>query len=114
KLTSGRILAPDVERLLQEQLGERGAHDVAGAISRFELWRAVVLHGIPEATGRELSWLLEETPALSRFRKDLPANARSALAVLSGEDDYQNVERTAVQHLWTACREAIHRAAPPH
>ena len=36
----------------------------------------IVLHGIPAATGRELSWILEETPALSRFRTDLPAHAR--------------------------------------
>src|SRR5262245_33359207 len=57
KLASGRILARDVERLLREQLGERGACDVAGAVSRFELWRGVVLRGIPVATGRELLWL---------------------------------------------------------
>src|SRR6516162_10346735 len=72
KLASGRILARDVERLLEEQLRERGARDIAGAIRRVDFWRAVVLHGIPAATGRELLWLLEETPALSRFRKDLP------------------------------------------
>src|SRR5438045_6654477 len=30
KLASGRIAAGDVEALLQEQLGARGAHDVAG------------------------------------------------------------------------------------
>src|SRR6516164_9761003 len=72
KLASGRILARDVERLLEEQLGERGTRNVAGGIRRFDFWRAVVLHGIPAASGRELLWLLEETPALSRFRKDLP------------------------------------------
>ena len=86
KLASGRILAQDVEWLLQEQLGARGARDVAGVGSRLDLWRAVVLHGIPDATGRELSWILEETTALSRFRTDLPANARSALAVLADGD----------------------------
>jgi uncharacterized protein YbcC (UPF0753/DUF2309 family) len=113
KLTSGRILAHDVERLLQEQLGQRGTRDVAGVIPRFDLWRAVVLHGIPEASGRELTWLLEETSALSRFRKDLPANARSALAVLADEDDRENAERTAVHRLWNACLEAVRRAGPP-
>src|SRR5438128_8475966 len=61
KLASGRILAKDVEALLNEQLGARGASDVAGVGSRFDLWRAVVLHGIPPAAGRELSWILEET-----------------------------------------------------
>src|SRR5262249_31621480 len=107
KLTSGRILARDVEALLQEQLGERAGKDIAGAGSRYDLWRALVLHGIPEAKGQELSWILEETPALSRFRTDLPANARSAL-----NDECRRVreERTAVRRLWTACLEAVRRA----
>src|SRR6476620_3268533 len=61
KLGSGRILAKDVEALLDKELGARGAHDVARVGSRFALWRAVVLHGIPTATGRELSWILDET-----------------------------------------------------
>jgi uncharacterized protein len=107
KLTSGRILARDVEALLQEQLGERAAKDIAGAGSRYDLWRALVLHGIPEAEGQELSWILEETPALSRFRTDLPANARSAL---NDEDRRVREERTAVRRLWTACLEAVRRA----
>src|SRR5256885_4377038 len=51
KLASGRILARDVEALLHEQLGERGSSDVAGDVSRFELWRAIVLLGIPAANG---------------------------------------------------------------
>src|SRR6516164_139062 len=54
KLASGRILARDVEALLDEQLGAGGNTGVAGAGSRFELWRAIVLHGFPAATGREL------------------------------------------------------------
>src|SRR5215471_3948972 len=96
KLASGGILARDVEALLHEELGDRGGRDVAGAGTRFDLWRAVVLHGIPEAKGRELSWLLEETPVLSRFRTDLPAHARSALNVLSEENDRASEERKAV------------------
>jgi uncharacterized protein YbcC (UPF0753/DUF2309 family) len=115
KLASGRILARDVEALLQEQLGERGERDVAGVSTRFELWRAVVLHGIPEAQGRELSWLLEETPVLSRFRKDLPASARSAFDVMSGENDRAGDEPKAVHRLWSACLAAVRRAGelPP-
>src|SRR3954470_4941850 len=49
KLASGRILARDVVALLDEQLGARGASDVAGVSSRLDLWRAIVLHGIPAA-----------------------------------------------------------------
>jgi uncharacterized protein YbcC (UPF0753/DUF2309 family) len=114
KLASGRILAGDVAALLEEQLGQRGATDVAGAGSRLDLWRAIVLHGIPAATGRELAWILEETPALSRFRTDVPANARSAAAVLSELDDHSGEEQRAVRRLWHACLEAVGRAeAPP-
>jgi uncharacterized protein YbcC (UPF0753/DUF2309 family) len=110
KLASGRILARDVEALLSEQLGARGSNDVGGAGSRCDLWRALVLHGIPAATGRELSWILEETTALSRFRTDLPANARSALIVLVDGDDRADQERRAVHRLWTACLGAVGRA----
>src|SRR5262245_14668735 len=78
KLKSGRILAADIEALLHEQLGSRGKVDVPGVGARFDLWRAVVLHGIPAVTGRELSWILEETRSLLRFRTDLPAGARAA------------------------------------
>ena len=114
KLASGRILASDVEALLVEQLGARGVDDVASVGSRLDLWRAVVLHGIPAATGRELSWILEETEALSRFRTDLPANARSALAALRELDDRGDEERREVQRLWTTCLHAVERAdAPP-
>ena len=110
KLASGRILARDVVALLDEQLGARGASDVAGVGSRLDLWRAVVLHGIPAATGQELSWILEETAALSRFRTDVPANARSASAALSELDDRAGEERRAVHRLWNACVEAVGRA----
>src|SRR5262245_59065661 len=79
KLASGRIRPKDVEALLLEQLGISGSRDVAGLGSRLELWRAIVLHGIPTATGRELTWILEETEALSRFRTDVPASAGPGL-----------------------------------
>src|SRR5437660_3762980 len=110
KLASGRILAGDVEALLGEQLGARGATHVARVGSRFDLWRALVLHGIPVAQGRELSWILEETTALWRFRTDVPASARSALAVLSESDDRAGEERGAVHRLWDACLQAVDRA----
>src|SRR5262245_30671520 len=107
KLASGRILAGDVEALLVEELSARGGHDVAGVGSRLDLWRAIVLHGIPDATGRELSWILEETAALFRFRTDVPANARSASGTLSESEDRRGEERQAVHRLWNACVEAV-------
>src|SRR5438132_5908840 len=110
KLASGRILARDVEALLHEHLGQRGSEDGSGVSTRFDLWRAIVLHGIPAAAGRELSWILEETPALSRFRTDLPAHARSVVAALRDADDRgAGDEHGAVQRLWRACLAAAAR-----
>jgi uncharacterized protein YbcC (UPF0753/DUF2309 family) len=110
KIAAGRILARDVESLLAEELGPSGADEVAAIGSRLDLWRRIVLHGIPAATGRGLSWILEETSALSRFRTDLPRDARSAPAALSEDDDWV-VERKAVRHLWDACLGAVARSS---
>jgi hypothetical protein len=112
KLASGRIRPRDVETLLLEQLGTGAAADVAGVGSRLELWRAVVLHGIPDATGRELSWILDETEALSRFRTDVPASARSALAALREVHERVDDEPQAVRRLWNVCLAAVGRADP--
>jgi uncharacterized protein YbcC (UPF0753/DUF2309 family) len=108
KLASGRIRARDVEALLVEQLGASAAEEIAGAGARLDLWRAVVLHGIPVAAGRELEWILEETDALARFRTDVPASARSA--AVRDWDDWTADERQAVHRLWRACLDAVRRA----
>jgi uncharacterized protein YbcC (UPF0753/DUF2309 family) len=113
KLASGRVLAKEVDVVLREHLGAKGAAPVAGVGSRLDLWRAVVLHGIPGATGRELAWMLDETPVLSRFRSDLPAQARSALAAFREADDGGRDEHRAVLRLWHACLRAVSRAAAP-
>jgi uncharacterized protein len=113
KLASGRIRPRDVEAVLVEQLGASAAENVADIGSRLDFWRAVVLHGIPAATGRELSWLLEETDALARFRADLPASARSAAHAVREMTDRVDDERHAVRRLWNACLEAVGRADTP-
>src|SRR6185369_1382601 len=110
KLASGRILARDVEALIDHQLGAGGSNDVAGAGARRDLWRAVVLHGIPAAKGRELAWILEETETLSRCRTDVPANARSTSTVVRELDERPYDERRAVRRLWNACLQAIELA----
>jgi hypothetical protein len=61
KLAAGRIRAGDVEVLLREELGDTATQDVAGVASRLDLWLAVILYGIPDAAGHELTWILEET-----------------------------------------------------
>jgi uncharacterized protein len=112
KLASGRILATDVEELLREQLGVRASEDVARVGSRFDLWRAIVLHGIPSASGRELAWILEETAALASFRRDVPATARSTTDALRDVDD-RDSERREVHQVWSACLQAVARAGAP-
>src|SRR5688500_13544612 len=47
KLASGRIRPRDVDALLLEHLGAGATQDIAGVGSRHDLWRAIVLHGIP-------------------------------------------------------------------
>jgi uncharacterized protein YbcC (UPF0753/DUF2309 family) len=113
KLASGRISPRDVDALLVEQLGPGAAENVAGVGTRLDLWRAVVLHGIPAAAGRELSWILEETEALVRFRADLPASARSAATAVRELTDRVDDERQAVRRLWDACLTAVRRADTP-
>jgi len=113
KLASGRILARDIDALLREALGTRGAEHVAGVGPRLDLWRALVLHGFPVASGRELSWLLEETAALSRFRTDVPAAARAAAAAQLDPHDPPGGESRAVRSLWRACLQAVARAGAP-
>jgi uncharacterized protein YbcC (UPF0753/DUF2309 family) len=109
KLASGRIRPRDIEALLMEQLGASAAEDIAGVGSRLDLWRVVLLHGIPAASGRELSWILDETEALARFRTDLPASARTAATVLREVSDRPDEELQAVHRLWNGCLGAVRR-----
>jgi uncharacterized protein YbcC (UPF0753/DUF2309 family) len=111
-VASGRILARDVESLLVEDLGSGSSEQIADVGTRLELWRRIVLHGIPAASGRTLSWLLEETDVLSRFRLDLPRDAHLALSELSAGHQDRTLERQAVRHLWDACLGAVGRADP--
>ena len=114
KLASGRIRPKDVEALLAGHLRAEAAADVAGLGPRLDLWRAIVLHGIPAAAGRELDWILEETDVLRRFRTDVPAGARAASAAIREAGGRTDDERRAVQRLWNACVRAAERAeAPP-
>jgi uncharacterized protein YbcC (UPF0753/DUF2309 family) len=53
---------------------------------------------------------------LSRFRADVPAQARAAFAVRGSDDQSRRNERAAVRQLWQACLDAVGRsaaAAPP-
>jgi uncharacterized protein YbcC (UPF0753/DUF2309 family) len=110
KISAGRLLAKDVELLLAEDLGARGSDQIATVGTRLDLWRRVILHGIPAASGRTLSWLLEETDVLARFRTDLPRDARAALTRSDDVDRDRAAESRAVRRLWEACYRAVTRA----
>lgn len=64
ELRKGRIGHREVDAVLDEALAGRGSESVADGVTRRELWRRVLLHGIPEARGARLSWLLSETDVL--------------------------------------------------
>lgn len=113
-LERGRIAEGDVDAVLTADLGERGAEAIAGPITRFELRRRIALHGFPEARGEALSWLLGETPALDRFREDLPADVREATA--SGErlrSGASEEETQGVRALWRSVLDAVRRRRYP-
>lgn len=113
KLAVGRIRAADVERLVAVELGAAASDPIVSGCTRFDLWRRIVLHGIPRADGAALGWLLSETPVLSRFRTDLPVEALSALTALGDQAEDRDAERRAVRHLWDACVAAVRRPAEP-
>jgi len=104
KLASGRIRPEEVEALLAAELGASAQEEIAGVGPRIALWSAVVLHGIPEAAGRELAWVLEESAARAEPlwpacleavaragprpapRRDVPARHRDVMAQAGGPD----------------------------
>jgi uncharacterized protein YbcC (UPF0753/DUF2309 family) len=111
KVSAGRILAKDVEFLLAEDLASRGLEPIASIGTRLDLWRRIILHGIPAATGRTLAWLLEETDVLARFRTDLPRDAGPALTSANDGERDLAAESRAVRRLWEACQSATMRTA---
>lgn len=110
KLAAERIQLAEIDRLLREELGASAEENVGGIATRMQVWRAAVVHGIPEAGGSELAWMLTETPALARLRPGLAAETRAALGAPEGSGDA--AEREAAGRLWEACLQAVSRTPP--
>ncbi len=113
ELARGRIRERDVEAALRSELGARAGDRIAGVVTRIDLWRRVVMASIPEARGVPLRWLLGETDALARFRRDLPEEIRErALSTrrVWGLPDPESDEAFAVAGLWRAALSAVRRA----
>ncbi len=97
-LRAGRIHERDLDAMIADELGARGAERLLGRLTRRELWRRVLIHGVPEASGIELAWILRETDALERPRDDLPIDARSL------------ARGTDLERLFRVCQEAVARS----
>ena len=105
-LRRGRIAERDLDAVIAAELGARAHEQSACGLSHADLWRRVLVHGIPEARGTSLAWVLGETDALDRFREDLPVDVRELL-----DPETAREQRHAVRALWQACVEAIARSA---
>ncbi len=111
ELRRGRISHQDLDAVLTTELGARAEEAVVAQVSRFTLWRRILLHGIPEARGASLQWLFDESSAGSRFREDLPGDARQRLC--PGQAHPLHEERRLVAALWAACVNAVERLPVP-
>ncbi|MCA9668283.1 MAG: DUF2309 domain-containing protein [Myxococcales bacterium] len=111
ELRSGRIDEADVTAVLAATLGLRGEERVVGEHTRLELWRRMVVYGLPERAGEALGWELSETDVLVRLRGDLPADARQAAGLSSTASGRRAEESRYVAALWSACQAAAQRGA---
>jgi hypothetical protein len=111
ELRRGRIAQRDLEAVLEADLGARAEQRIAGQMSRGELWHRVLVHGIADALGAPLHWVLSETQALTRFREDLPSDARESLPPGASPEHDAGDEARLVRDLWRACLDAVGRSS---
>lgn len=98
ELAHGRITEADLEAVIESELGTRAEDPLAGTVVRRDLYRSVLLYGIPEASGAMRAWLESETSVLERFRDDLPVATRQKL--LAGAQPDGTEEAARVRELW--------------
>lgn len=112
ELRAGRISGRDLEAVLALELGGGADEWLTAHVQRRELWRRVLVHGIPPAKGADLKWLLEEGDALQGLRPDLPGDARQRLAPGAGVSRLSAEDGTLARALWAACLRAV--SGSPH
>jgi len=105
---TGRITNEDLREVIDEALGARADEPFAGVTTRRELAFVTTRYGIPFVRGAALEWHLHEEGAIRRFRSDLPAAARAAIAA-TGAGDTADVARV-VGALWRESVDAVRRA----
>jgi uncharacterized protein len=110
ELARGRIAGHDMDAVLDAALGSRGEQVILEGVNRKGLWRRILVHGLRDARGVALDWILTETSVLAAVREDLPGEVQMAL--LSGTSGLRDPEEEAarVSELWKACGDAVARS----
>lgn len=75
-LTRERIRIADLETVLRDDLDASANEKIPPGGTRFELQMAMLQFPLRMAPDPELRWLVAETDALRRFRRDVPENVR--------------------------------------
>jgi uncharacterized protein YbcC (UPF0753/DUF2309 family) len=79
ELAGNRMTEADVEEALQKTTIQPDLSLADGLITRFQLRRAMMLYPLYFAPPAELNWLIAETDALQKFRKDQQSQHRSEM-----------------------------------
>ncbi len=79
ELVRGRIRFVDLEAVLHDDLGDRGAAQVFGPVTRLELRTAMLQYPLRTASKQELLWFVAETDALRKVSADASTPARVRL-----------------------------------
>lgn len=66
---AGRIVDRDLEAVIRDDLGEQGTEEISGLATRTEIQLAMLRHAIQIGPDAELRWIVAETDALEKFRK---------------------------------------------
>jgi uncharacterized protein YbcC (UPF0753/DUF2309 family) len=78
-LESQRITQEDIRAALLDDLGPRADGFVGRMGTRYHLRLAMLEHSLETATSHELRWLMAETEALWRFRREAPPHVRKRM-----------------------------------
>ena len=79
KLKRGRFNTDDLFDVLLDDLGDEG-HVLIGFMgTRFHLWLAMLEHSLHTGPVAELRWVITETDALSRFRKEASTETKQRM-----------------------------------
>lgn len=79
KLRRGRIRVEDLEAVLQEDLGDEADRLVSIFCTRYALRLSMLQFSLHTGSTHELRWVVAETDALRRFRREVTTNVRAEM-----------------------------------